>query len=140
MRRASAAYGNRANDHQLVQAGDVRKLRDRRRWLVATAKHFGQKHLGHPACGVLGVVIAFDVDDQGLQHLAHAGLDLGFQLFDLACFEKRADVVVGEVTLAGSFQTAPDTICDRCARDFRALGDRFRRRGISSGIDGVGRV
>jgi hypothetical protein len=102
---AGAAHGDRADDHQLVEALGVGKFGHRRRRDVAPAEDLGQVHLGDAARRVLRVVIALGVDDQAFQHALHLALDLVEQALEVAGLEEGGDVVVGVETLAGALQS-----------------------------------
>jgi hypothetical protein len=99
---ARAAQGNGPHDHELVEMRGIGKLRDLRRRHVSPAKHLEHVHLRDAARGLARVVIAFDVDDEAVQHREHLRLDFLRQRLELAGLDECRDVVVGvEAPLRG---------------------------------------
>src|SRR5690606_13763768 len=61
-----------------------------------------------------GVVVAFDVDHQALQHLLHVAGHFGLDGLELAGIDEVGDVVVGVEALAGGDQALPDPFGGAC--------------------------
>ena len=103
------------DDHQLVEVLGIGKFGDGRRRHVAAIEHLVQVHLGDPARGVAGVVVADGVDHQAVENALHLDLDLVEQFFQLARLDELGDVVIGMETLAGHDQAFADLDGDRCS-------------------------
>ncbi len=75
---------------------------------VAAVEHLFQVHLGHPARGVAGVVIALGVDHHAVEHALHLDGDFVEQLLQLAGLDELGDVVVGMETAASGLDALAD--------------------------------
>jgi hypothetical protein len=110
---AGAANGDGSDDHQLVEAGGVGKFGHRRTRRVAAVKHLVEVHLGHPAGGILGVVVAVGVDHQAFEHQRHFAGHFLQQLLEFAGFDEVRDVVVGVKAAPGRLQSGADALRGR---------------------------
>ena len=97
---AGAAHGDRADDHQLVQALGVGKS-------VTCGGHVApaedlRSGTSSPRRAVSCVLWSLGVDHRAFQHALHLAFDLVEQGVEVAGFEEGGDVVVGVETLAGA--------------------------------------